>query len=141
MFAFLCPFGIFYGHLVYFIAIWYILGSFGTFWGHLVHFGVIWYILGSFGIFFNILLCCTKKNLATQIAAIILSPNYLSCGPSALAFSFHSDLIKLCLKSRKCWPKPSGRPLDFVHAGRHLKDIILDGILSYRFRIKGQVQV
>jgi hypothetical protein len=42
---------IFYGHLVYFTAIWSILRPFGIFYGHLVYFMVIWYILWSFGIF------------------------------------------------------------------------------------------
>jgi hypothetical protein len=37
--------GIFYGHLVYFMAIWYILWPFGIFYGHLVYFVAIWYIL------------------------------------------------------------------------------------------------
>jgi hypothetical protein len=37
------PFGIFYGHLVYFTAIWYILRPFGIFYGHLVYFMVICY--------------------------------------------------------------------------------------------------
>jgi hypothetical protein len=60
-------FGIFYGHLVYFMArwytfkwhmvcftvFWYILWSFGIFYGHLVYFMVIWYILRSFGIFYR----------------------------------------------------------------------------------------
>jgi hypothetical protein len=45
--------GIFYGHLVYFIAIWYILWQIGTFFRHLVY--------------FSVLVCCTKKNLATLI--------------------------------------------------------------------------
>jgi hypothetical protein len=36
--------GTFYGHLVYFMAIWYSLWSFGIFCGHLVYFMVIWYI-------------------------------------------------------------------------------------------------
>jgi hypothetical protein len=46
-------FGIFYGHLVYFVAIWYILWPFGIFYGYLV------------GICFSVLVCCTKENLAT----------------------------------------------------------------------------
>jgi hypothetical protein len=46
--------GLFYGHLVYFTAICYTY----VFCGHLKHFMVIWYI-------FPILVCCTKKNLAT----------------------------------------------------------------------------
>jgi hypothetical protein len=65
--------GIFCGHLVYFVVIWYILWSFGIFCGHLVYFVVIWYILWSFGIFYGdlvhlfvpVLVCYTKKNLAT----------------------------------------------------------------------------
>jgi hypothetical protein len=42
---------IFYGHVVYFIAKWYI-------YGHLEHFMVIWYIFSRFGML-------TEKNLAT----------------------------------------------------------------------------
>jgi hypothetical protein len=37
---------------------WYILCPFGLFYGHLVYFMVVWYI-------FTVLVCCTKKNLAT----------------------------------------------------------------------------
>jgi hypothetical protein len=33
------------------VVIWYILWSFGIYCGHLVYFVVIWYILWSFGIF------------------------------------------------------------------------------------------
>jgi hypothetical protein len=40
--------GKFYGHLVYFMAIWSILWSFGLFYGYLVYFMVIWYILLPF---------------------------------------------------------------------------------------------
>jgi hypothetical protein len=39
----LLPFGIFYGHLVYFTAIWYILWPFGTLLA-------VWYIFPRFGI-------------------------------------------------------------------------------------------
>jgi hypothetical protein len=57
----------------YCMSIWYILRPFGIFHVHLVYFTSIWYILrplGIFcmetiGIFFLVLLCCTKKNLAT----------------------------------------------------------------------------
>jgi hypothetical protein len=38
---------------------------FEIFKGHLVNFMGIWYILWSFSIFFTVLVCCTKKNLAT----------------------------------------------------------------------------
>jgi hypothetical protein len=41
--------------LVYYMAVWSILRLFGTFCGHSVYFIIIWYIL----------VCCTKKNLAT----------------------------------------------------------------------------
>jgi hypothetical protein len=37
-------FGLFYGHLAYFVAIWSILRPFGLFCGHLIYFMVIWYI-------------------------------------------------------------------------------------------------
>jgi hypothetical protein len=40
----LWPFGIFYGHLVYVMAIWYILWPFGIFYGHLVICFFIWYM-------------------------------------------------------------------------------------------------
>jgi hypothetical protein len=45
--------GVFYEHLVYLTAKWYIFG-------HLVHFAVIWYI-------FPILVYCTEKKLATLL--------------------------------------------------------------------------
>jgi hypothetical protein len=44
--------GIFYGHLVYFVAIWYILWPLGIFCSHWVYFVAIWYILWPFGIFY-----------------------------------------------------------------------------------------
>jgi hypothetical protein len=37
--------GIFYGHLVYFTAIWYILWTFGILCSHLIYSEGIWYIL------------------------------------------------------------------------------------------------
>jgi hypothetical protein len=50
--------GIFYGHMVNFVAIWYILWLFGLFCGH-------------FGIFSPVLVCCSTKNLATLVCGII----------------------------------------------------------------------
>jgi hypothetical protein len=41
------PFGIFYGHLVYFTVIWCVLRPFGIFYGHLVYFSPIWYVVPS----------------------------------------------------------------------------------------------
>jgi hypothetical protein len=51
--------GILNGHFVYFIANWNILCPFDIFYGNLVYF-LFWYI-------FPILVCCTKKNLATLL--------------------------------------------------------------------------
>jgi hypothetical protein len=57
---------------------WYILWPFGLFYGHLVYFVVTWYILWSFGIYFSVLVCCTEKNLATlgntAPAAFLINP-------------------------------------------------------------------
>jgi hypothetical protein len=39
--------GIFYGHLVYFTAIWYILCPFGICYGNLVYFPLFWYVVSS----------------------------------------------------------------------------------------------
>jgi hypothetical protein len=45
---------------------WYILWPLVyIFYGHLVYFVAIWYSLLLFGIVFTVLVCCTKKNLAT----------------------------------------------------------------------------
>jgi hypothetical protein len=44
---------------------WHILDPFGLFYGHWKYFMAIWYILWSFGIFPPVLVSCTKKNLAT----------------------------------------------------------------------------
>jgi hypothetical protein len=55
----LCPFSIFYAHLVYFMAIWYILCSFDKFmslWYNLCSFDkfmALWHILCSFDIFYS----------------------------------------------------------------------------------------
>jgi hypothetical protein len=46
--------------LVYFMAIWSILLQFGMFYGYLVNFMV-------YSIFPPVLVCCTKKNLATLV--------------------------------------------------------------------------
>jgi hypothetical protein len=45
--------GIFFGHLVYFIDIWYLLWTFGIFYGHLVYFMDIWYIIPHFGMLYQ----------------------------------------------------------------------------------------
>jgi hypothetical protein len=40
------------------------------FYGHLVYFTTIWYILWPFGTLFPLLVCCTKKNLATLLQTV-----------------------------------------------------------------------
>jgi hypothetical protein len=47
-------FGIFYGNLVYFMVIWYILRSFSILYGNEVCFVIIWYILSRFGLFYHL---------------------------------------------------------------------------------------
>jgi hypothetical protein len=44
---------------------WHILRPFGLIYGHLVYYVAVWYSLRSFDIFSPILECLTKKNLAT----------------------------------------------------------------------------
>jgi hypothetical protein len=55
----LCAFGIFDSHLVYLVAIGYILWPLGTFCGRLVYFSPVWYIVSPF--------CFANKNLATLL--------------------------------------------------------------------------
>jgi hypothetical protein len=57
--------GMFYGHLVYFITIWYILCQFGIFM-------VIWYS-------FPVLVSCTTKNLATLLENKKIRSSFLCC--------------------------------------------------------------
>jgi hypothetical protein len=52
-----------------FMAIWSILWPFGICFGHLVYYPPFWYIL-------PILVCCTKKNLATLVV-MVEAPNLL----------------------------------------------------------------
>jgi hypothetical protein len=52
---------------------WYILWPFGIFYGHLVKFMAVWYGLWSFVIFFPIWNVGTKKNLATLVP---ICPSY-----------------------------------------------------------------
>jgi hypothetical protein len=65
---------VFYVHFLHFKAIWYILWPFGAFCGHLGifcgHLGIFCGHLGIFCghlVYFSILVCCTKKNLATLL--------------------------------------------------------------------------
>jgi hypothetical protein len=45
------------------------MADFGIFYGHLVYVTAIWYILWLLGKFFQFLVCCTWKNLATLARA------------------------------------------------------------------------
>jgi hypothetical protein len=50
------------------MSIWYTLRPFGTLYGHLPYFMAIWYIFWLFGAFFPVLVRCSKKNLATLVS-------------------------------------------------------------------------
>jgi hypothetical protein len=50
--VFFCSFCLFFVHLVYFMAIWYIFCPFGIFFLVLVYISSFWYIFPRFGIFF-----------------------------------------------------------------------------------------
>jgi hypothetical protein len=68
--------GTFYGHYI------------GLFCGHLVYFVAIWYILWLLGILFPVLMCCTKKNLATLIYAANVGACLLKYCPRTMADVF-----------------------------------------------------
>jgi hypothetical protein len=50
----------------------YILNPFGKIYGHMVCFMALGYNMLSFGIFSPVLVCCTKKNLATLLIGRML---------------------------------------------------------------------
>jgi hypothetical protein len=57
---------------LYLMAIWSILRPFGLFYGHLVYFLPFDIIYGLMvGIFFPVLVCCTNKNLATLVKSLM----------------------------------------------------------------------
>jgi hypothetical protein len=65
----LLPFGLFYCHLVYFTAIWSILLPFVLFYCHLVYFTAIWSILWPFGIYIFLLLSPEREIVSrTEVA-------------------------------------------------------------------------
>jgi hypothetical protein len=83
----LWPFGIYYGHLVYCLAIWYIVWPFGILFGHLVYCLAIWYIVWPFGnlvaiwYIFPVVVNFVKKNLATLATS---PPPQLPCANSSI---------------------------------------------------------
>jgi hypothetical protein len=58
-----------FGHFWYIVhmAIWYFRGNFGILYLHVA----IWYFCGNFGTFL-VLVCCTKKNLATLLSRVFI---------------------------------------------------------------------
>jgi hypothetical protein len=62
MLVYFIPFGLLYGHLVYFVAVWYVI------WLFAIYFSRFGFLYGYLIYIFPILVCCTKKNLATLIA-------------------------------------------------------------------------
>jgi hypothetical protein len=64
--------GILNGQLEYFMAIRHILGPIGIFFGHVVYSVAIWYM------FFCVLVCCAKKTL---LRAILLECRYVLIRP------------------------------------------------------------
>jgi hypothetical protein len=120
------PFGIAYGHLVYFVLIWYILRLFGAFYVCsvlftsvkyificLVHVMSVWYMLCLFGKFYCSpgLVRCAKKNLA-----ILLEP----CVPSNCRLATARTAMRPPRRPR--WRR-SPSPYTWVH---------------YRQRVRGQ---
>jgi hypothetical protein len=81
--------GIFYGHLVYFIAIWYTLWPFGILYSHLVYFIDIWYTLWPFGILYSHLVYFIAI-WYTLLPFIIMYvwPFGVVCGPCGIFFPF-----------------------------------------------------
>jgi hypothetical protein len=81
----LLPFGIFYGHLEYFMAIWYNLWPSGKVFGHLIYLSQFWYVW-------------TQKNLApwselkikNEVTSIVCVPPTMAKGKLDLRvwFSF-----------------------------------------------------
>jgi hypothetical protein len=59
----------------------YILWPLVIFYGHLGYFMTIWYILCSFGTFFPVLVSWTNKNLATLLSAVLLVQQGDQIGP------------------------------------------------------------
>jgi hypothetical protein len=51
---------------------WYILWSFSLFYGHLLYFVAIWKILRSFAIYSPVFVYCTKKNMANMVSVKML---------------------------------------------------------------------
>jgi hypothetical protein len=109
--------------LVYFMTIWSIIRPLEIFYGHLVYFVVIWYISPR-------LAFCTKKNLATLgPTRIAKAGSYMSgvCATwmlfsnfSATGSGFHSsELLEL---QRDPWSTLHGKQLEKIFTNHMKKD-------------------
>jgi hypothetical protein len=85
----------------------YILWLFGLFYGHLVYVVAIWYNLKSFDIFSPVLVCCAKKNLASQVSCHryrLIKEKAIShriCCKSATTIQFKEVIKSFVIKERK----------------------------------------
>jgi hypothetical protein len=86
----LCPFGIFYcnlviccGHLVFDVAIWYMLWPFGICCGHLVYVVAIWYILWYIFPRFGMLYKEKSGNPGWKVLTNFSVPNVGACAVQA----------------------------------------------------------
>jgi hypothetical protein len=90
-----------------------ILKPFGLFYGHLIYFVTIWNILWLFAIFFPVLVCCDKKNLATLV---IISMGNCGCtflhGDSTLHIPLRDSI------SRPIAPHAETMPLNTAKTSR-----------------------
>jgi hypothetical protein len=71
--------GMFYGHLVYFTAVWYI-----TYVAFGIYFVVIWYV-------FPVLVCCTEKNPATLMHCVCIVCMYVRKVFCSIVFCHHAE--------------------------------------------------
>jgi hypothetical protein len=72
----------------------------GIFYGQLVYIVAIWYILWIFGLFFPVLVCCIKKNLATLQVMMKTYKNILSFLSSTMYKHYN---VGIHIKFQKCF--------------------------------------
>jgi hypothetical protein len=77
------PFGIYYSHLIHFMAIWYILWPFGIYYGHLEYIMAIWTILWPFDMYilwpFDMYILWPFGNLHSDKWIHLYSPVFVYC--------------------------------------------------------------
>jgi hypothetical protein len=72
---------------------WYIPYPFGTLYCNLVYFKAILHIFWLLGIFFHVLVCCNKKNLATQVHIESGWPDWANFAPKVVGVLWTVFLI------------------------------------------------